>query len=182
MKKITVDISIDNFIKLWDKAYKKKYEDIDPDWGKDIISIWKSEILKKFQLRKAGGSYGSLDDDTMRILLRSTEHTFLPRSKSYTDMEYRKKFPNAYVQFGTLRDKMGSSSPYISSQQGGEYSLKIKIPKTSQKITEGKFHSVKSTVNDPDGYMELEKKRSFIKSSFVLTWPKILKRTMEGMK
>lgn len=174
MKKIRKKISIDDFMKLWKNSQDGKWDLVMPNWGEEIKEIWKDEITKKFQMAKRyEGSYGHVGDEMLKTLASHTEQTYLPTVPYKRKMvipgvsqDYIKDFPISYVWRGHLRKEMGKESSYEHKQEEKSMSLKVNIP-------------MAPADSPPGAYEFLEQNRSYIKSSFVLAWPEILKKTLE---
>lgn len=167
MKKIKTTINITDFLKLMKNVEKREWANVMPNFWDDVKKVWIDEIKKRFTQMKKGGSYGNVNDFIMKILLQNTEETYLPRSMTYHP-KYAKKFPNTYVKTGYLKDQMEKQAMYEDINEKEKVGVRVNIP-------------MKPDQDEREGYKELEQKRSFIKSSFVLSWPKILQKTLESI-
>lgn len=168
MKKVRNSIGIEDFMHLWSNIYKRDWDAVMPTFWADIKKVWGDEINKRFSEPKAEGSFGKIDLDGFKLMLQSTRETYLPRIGKYNPI-YEQKYPITYVKSGFLEKKMKSGNAYVNIRDKNGVGLIVRIPLTE-------------TGNKPRGaYISLEEKRSFIKSSFVMTWPKILQKTMESI-
>ena len=167
MKKIRKTIRIEDFMKLWDNIDKKNWDKVMPDFWDGTKQEWIDEIGKRFTQLKKGGSYGNVNDFILKVLLRNTENTFLPRSMDYHP-KYARDYPITYVKTGFLKGEMSNVASYEEIREKDKIGIRVNIP-------------MKPDPEEYEGYMELEQKRSFIKSSFVLAWPKILQKALESI-
>lgn len=168
MKKVRKSIGIGDFISLWNDVYKRDWDAVMPTFWTDIKKVWGDEINRRFTEPKSEGSYGPVNLDGFRLMLQSTRETFLPKGGKYNPI-YEKKYPITYVKSGFLERKMHAGSAYMNIKDKNGVGVIVRIPLTK-------------AGNEPrEAYQNLEEKRSFIKSSFILTWPKILQKTMESI-
>lgn len=168
MKKVRNSIGIADFMHLWSNIYKRDWDAVMPTFWDDIKKVWGDEIKRRFTEPKAKGSFGPVDLEGFKLMLQSTRETFLPKVGKYNPI-YEKKYPITFVKTGFLEKKMRSGSAYMNIKDKNGVGVIVRIPFTKPG-------------NDPRGaYMSLEQKRSFIKSSFVMTWPTILQKTMESI-
>lgn len=167
MKKVRKTIKIDDFGKLWDNIYHKEWDKVMPTFWDDVKEAWVGKIKEMFEMMKRGNSYGPINDFIMEAMLRNTEVTFLPRTMDYHPA-YERKYPITYVKTGFLKRKMKYGSMYDDILEKDMVGVRVNIP-------------MKKGGENPDGYLELEEKRSFIRSSFILAWPKIIQKTMESI-
>lgn len=166
MKKIRKTINIDDFVILWDNINERKWDKVMPDFWDDVKEAWVGQIKEMFTMMKKGNSYGIVNDFIMKIMLRNTEMTFLPRSEDYHP-KYAREYPLTYVKTGFLKRKMKYGSMYDDMLDKDMVGVRVNIP-----MKKGK---------EPMGYLELEEKRSFVRSSFILAWPKIISKTLESI-
>jgi len=174
--KVTKTIAIDDFIELWDNIVNKKWNKVMPGWDKDVLEIWGKEIKEKFTMRKKYGSYGTVTDDMLRQLAYTLTHTQLPRNKGYRlaskaliarfGKDYAKVYPYTYVKTGYLKNQMDQSTSYESDIKDKSMAVRVNIP-------------LKPDPTEARGYEDLEESRSYIKSSFILAWPKMLRKTLD---
>ena len=171
MKKVRKKISADDFVKLWDNIAKKNWDKVMPDFWDETKKGWTDEIRRRFTQMKKGGSYGNVNDFVLKTLLQNTEQTFLPRTASYGRTKYAEKYPMTYVKTGYLKRVMDDASSYQEIREADKIGVKVNIPMRLS-------FSGRTSGGD---YTELEEKRSFVKSSFVLAWPKILQKVLESI-
>ena len=160
-------------MELWQNVEDKAWDKVLPGWHKDVIKIWSDEIKEKFTMMKRAGSYGPIDDTFLQTLLQNTEHQYLPHDKQY-DPRYIPgggnvgpkvyKSPYIYTKEGELKSAVYNSATYTSKTANDSISVSINVPANS--VT-------------PDAYEKLENSRSIFMSSFVLSWPKLITRTLE---
>ncbi len=168
MKKVRKTIGINDFMRLWKNIYAGDWDTVMPTFWTDVKKVWGDEIARRFTEPKSDGSYGPVNLEGFKLMLQSTKETYLPKGGKYNPI-YEKKYPIAYVKSGFLKRKMRGGSALINIKDKNSVGVLVRIPLTKPG-------------NDPrDAYISLEQKRSFIKSSFVLTWPKILQKTMESI-
>lgn len=166
MKKVRKTINIEDFIILYDIIQKRDWATLMPDFWKNIKGVWAGEMNRMFMHMKKQGSYGPVDLEGFKLMLQSTNEPTLFRSISYHPA-YAKKYPITYVKSGFLKRRMKyNPNVYKDILTKNSVGVKVVIPKTK---------------TGTDGYAELEEKRSFVKASFVLSWPKILQKTLESM-
>lgn len=166
MKKVRKTISIENFIKLYKIIQDRDWDSLMPTFWNDIKGVWAGEMGKLFMHMKKSGSYGPVDLEGFKLMLQNTNQTFLPGGISYAPW-YAKKYPLTYVKTGYLKRKMKySPSVYQEIKSKDMVGIRVVIP---------------TKKDGTDGYVDLEEKRSFVKASFVLSWPKILQKTLESM-
>ena len=182
--KIRKKISIDDFMELWENIKNKKWDKVMPNWGNDMISLWGSEIREKFTMMKKHGSYGPVSDAMLEALQHTLTHTQMPRNIPYTKKILKRKkilskdykyfsynypidYPFTYVKSGFLKKEMEKTSTYQNETTARSMSVKVNIPLNF------------SVVGESHSYEELEEKRSYIKSSLILAWPKMLKQTLQ---
>ena len=103
MKKIRKTISFNDFMSLWKNIESHSWDRIMPYFWSDVKRVWYDEIVKRFTQMKRGGSYGNVNDFVMRIMLKNTENTYLPRSMGYNP-RYAQKYPQTYVKTGFLKN------------------------------------------------------------------------------
>jgi hypothetical protein len=166
MKKVRKTINIGDFAVLWDKIYKGQWDKVMPTFWDDVKEAWVGQIKEMFTMMKRGNSYGIVNDFVMQIMLRNTEVTFLPRIADYHP-KYMRKYPITYVKTGFLKRKMKYGDMYENLFDRDMIGVRVNIP-----MKRG---------DSPEGYLELEEKRSFVRSSFVLAWPKIISKTLESI-
>ena len=168
MKKVRKTIGINDFIRLWDNIHARDWDAVMPTFWNDVKKVWGDEIGRRFSDPKSDGSYGPVNLEGFRMMLQSTKDTFLPKGGKYNPI-YEKKYPITYVKSGFLKMKMKSGTAIINTKDKNSVGVIVRIPLTKPG-------------NAPrDAYISLEQKRSFVKSSFILTWPKILQKTMESI-
>lgn len=168
MKKILNTINILDFMRLWHNIEKRDWEKVMPGFWDGVKDAWLKQIYERFQQRKRGGSYGPVNDFILKTLLTNTENTFLPRGISYHP-GYAKRYPITYKKTGFLEQQMGDASVFEDVIDTDKVGVKVKIP-LKLSFKGGSY-----------GYADLEEKRSFIKSSFVLAWPKIIETTLKSI-
>jgi len=168
MKKIRKSIKIFDFLKLWANIEKRDWQKIMPNFYDNVKDIWLSEINERFRERKKGGSYGPINDFILQVMLRNTEITYLPRGLSYHP-KYARDFPYTYKRSGFLEMRTQDSSMFENILDKDGIGVRIKIP---LKL---------SFRGETYGYTDLEQKRSFIQSSFILAWPKIIDTTLKSI-
>ncbi len=168
MKKIRKSINIVDFLKLWSQIEKKDWASVMPGFCDGVKDVWLNEINERFQERKRGGSYGPINDFILKTMLRNTDITFLPRGISYHPA-YARKYPITYKKTGFLEQQIQNTSIFEETLESDKIGVKVKIP---LKL---------SFRGETYGYTELEEKRSFIQSSFVLAWPKIIDVTLKSI-
>lgn len=166
MKKIIKSISINDFVTLWDNIYDRQWDKVMPTFWDDVREAWVGKIREMFEMMKKGNSYGVVNDFVMQVMLRNTEVTFLPRTEDYHPA-YERKYPLTYVKTGFLKRKMKHGDMYDNILERDMIGVRVNIP-----MKKG---------DEPEGYLQLEEKRSFIRSSFILAWPKIIQKTMESI-
>lgn len=169
--KIRKRIDIEDFIELWDRVYKKQWDKVIPEFQKAVGGPWIEEIKNMFTLLKKNKSYGPINPLNFTVLANSTKNTFLPREIGYPPPGvYISLFgiydPRTYVKTGRLKRIMSSSRPYDVKKNQMSMQFNVEIPMHSE---------------EPDAYDKLEQSRSYIRSAFILSWPKILKNTLEGI-
>ena len=168
MKKVRKTVNITDFMKLWNNIEKRDWAQVMPNFWDNVKDIWFKEINERFQQRKRAGSYGPINDYILKVLLTNTDNTFLPRGLSYHP-GYAKKYPMTYKKTGFLEQQMQQTSVFENTLDTDKVGVKVNIP---LKLSfEGETY----------GYADLEEKRSFIQSSFVLAWPKILQKALESI-
>lgn len=173
--KITRTITIDKFIELWDNLIKGDFDAIAPNLGNEIRGIWGKEIVNRFVEAKSGGSYGSLGDSTqLAQMMRNFQG---PGGRVPYNASYAKSYPQTNVKTGDLRNKMIMEvQQSVRGFNGDTLMIRINIPEMD---------------NQPWGpniawdweycYAHLEEWRSFIRSSLLLAWPKMLKHILESI-
>jgi len=166
MKRVRKTINIEDFAKLWDNIHDKQWDKVMPTFWDDVKEAWVGQIKDMFTMMKKSNSYGVIDDFVMQMMLRNTEVTFLPRTADYHP-KYERKFPITYVKTGFLKRKMKYGNMYDDILERDMIGVRVNIP-----MKKGK---------NPDGYLDLENKRSFVRSSFILAWPKIIAKTLESI-
>lgn len=175
--RITKTISIKQFIELWDNILKGKWDSISPELGNDIRNIWGDEIMKRFDESKGGGSFGDYgDSQTLALLLRNDAG---PGARIPYNPDYAKRYGGwNYYKTGDLYKKMteevAEAAPGFKAD--GKLTTRINIPEMT---------------NEPFGpnvqwnweycYAHLEEWRSFIRSSLLIAWPRILKHVMNSI-
>lgn len=165
-------ISIDDLMEFWKDVRDKNWGKIAPDFWTDVTNTWQAEIMKRFTEMKKGGSYGAVTEDTIKFMCRNPNVTFLPRDIDYPPpWKYVMLFgppydPHTYVQRGYLRTEMAQRGNYNSVRQTNKIGVRVNIPDHPR---------------NTDGYRDLESYRSFVKSSFVLAWPDIIKNTLNSI-
>jgi len=173
--KVTRTITIDKFIELWDNLIKGDFDAIAPNLGNEIRNIWGQEILERFLESKKGGSYGNLGDSTQLAQMMRTFQN--PGAKIAYNKNYASAYPLTYVKTGDLRDKMQIEVRVpVRGFDGDTLMIRINIPEMD---------------NQPFGrniswdwkycYAHLEEWRSFIRSSLLLAWPKMLKHILNNI-
>jgi len=168
MKKVRKSISITKFMDLWDDIENRSWKKVMPNFWNNIKTVWLEEINERFQERKRGGSHGPINDFILKTLLTNTDNTFLPRGLSYHPA-YARRYPVTYKKTGFLERQMQQASVFEDTIDIDKVGVKVKIPlKLSLK-------------GESYGYADLEEKRSFIQSSFVLAWPKIIEATLKSI-
>jgi len=168
MKKIRKSINIIDFMKLWSNIEKRDWLNIMPNFWSGVKDAWLNEINERFQQRKRAGSYGPINDFILKTLLTNTDNTFLPRGVSYHP-GYARRYPMTYKKTGFLKKQMQETSIFENTLDANSIGVKVKIPlKLSLK-------------GETYGYTDLEEKRSFIQSSFILAWPKIIDVTLKSI-
>ena len=169
MKKIRKTVSIDKFMELWRDIEKRDWAKVMPKFWDGVKDVWLREINERFRQSKRGGSYGRINDFVLKVLLQNTEQTYLPRGISYHPA-YAKRYPITYKKTGFLEKQMQQTSVFEDVLDKDQVGVRIKIP---LKLSFKKGESY--------GYADLEQKRSFIKSSFILAWPKIIDMTLKSI-
>jgi len=170
--KLTRTITIDKFIELWGNLVKGDFDAIAPNLGNEIKGLWAQEISQRFLEAKKGGSYGNLGDSAQLAQMMRTFQD--PGGRIPYNTDYAKVFPSTNVKTGDLRDKMEREVRIpIRGFDGDTLMIRINIPEMD---------------NQPFGpniawdwkycYAHLEEWRSFIRSSLLLAWPKMLKYIM----
>lgn len=147
--------------------------------GKEMLDAWYYEVVRRFFESKGRGSYGKIPLNQMSSYIKiatSATPTFysagfeLPR-KPYASRKYIRSYPMTFVKEGDLKRLMRSRGAWSrhSSLPSREVSVRVDIP----------------LAIDPDKpidvYQDLEANRSFIKSSFIMAWPEILKTIMDKL-
>jgi hypothetical protein len=174
---VTKEITIKQFMELWENVLKGKWDDISPDLGKQIRKIWGDEIMMRFDESKGGGSYGGYgDSSSLALLLRNDSG---PGGRVSYNAEYSKRYGGkTFYKTGDLEEKMqqevGQGSPTFDNN--GRLMTRINIPEMT---------------NEPFGpnvqwnweycYAHLEEWRSFIRSSLLIAWPAILKHVINSI-
>jgi len=166
--KVYKNITIDNFMKLWEDIQAQNWGKVFPDWHQTIIKVWNNEVKQKFTMLKRANSYGKVDFENAAILktLQNTKITYLPRFKPYRWDPKLYKDPHTYVEEGDLKSKFSNMSQYDHIATPNKIGVRLNIPR----------HPLRK-----DAYMELEESRSIFKASFVLSWPEIIRKTLEGV-
>jgi len=168
MKKVRKIITINDFIELWQNIEKRTWEKVMPLFWDRVRDIWVNEINERFRQLKKGGSYGPVNEFALKTLLENTENPTLDRGAPYS-IRYAKRFPITYKKTGYLEQQIQNASVFEKINEKDEIGVKINIPIRS----------------DPKGgwytYSHLEQKRSFIMSSFILAWPKIIQTILESI-
>lgn len=175
--KITKNISIKDFIELWNNILQGKWDSISPGLGKDIRNIWGDEIMQRFEENKGGGSYGDYGNSQgLALLLRNDSG---PGPRIPYNKEYAKRHGGwTFYKTGDLYTKMGeevaAGAPGFKTD--GTLMTRINIPEMT---------------NEPFGpniqwdweycYAHLEEWRSFIRSSLLIAWPRIFKHVMNSI-
>ena len=173
--KVTRTITIDKFIELWDNLEKGDFDAIAPDLGNEIRGIWGKEIVARFVESKKGGSYGNLGDSTQLAQMMRTFQD--PGSRVAYNASYAKTYPQTNVKTGDLARRMEREVRLpVHGFDGDTLMIRINIPEMT---------------NQPWGpnvawdweycYAHLEEWRSFIRSSLLLAWPKMLKHILESI-
>jgi len=161
------NIGIDNFMELWDDIVAQKWHKVFPNWHEEVINVWNDEIKRKFNMLKQANSYGKIDVEAdLPELLKNARITYLPKFKAYRRPKEFYKDPHTYVKEGNLKKIFSTASQYDEFSTPEFIKIKLNIP----------AHPVRR-----DGYMELEESRSIFKASFVLSWPQIIRKTLEGV-
>jgi hypothetical protein len=170
MKIVRKSIKIKDFIDLWDDIRDRKWDKVMPGFWDGVKKAWTNEIHERFRQMKRGGSYGPLTNYMLKTLLQNTQNTFLPRGLSYHP-GYARRFPVTYKKTGFLEKQMqNTSAVYEDVFEKDGVGVTVKIPLKLSMQRGGSY-----------GYADLEEKRSFIKSSFVLAWPKIIDATLKSI-
>lgn len=175
MIKRTRRITIDKFMDLWDKIYDKKFDEIVPTLSNKILKHWKWEISERFYNVKLYGSEADIPFNQLPYYIRVVSDMkevpsfYLPR-RGY-NRDYMRQYPITFVKIGDLKSIMLSNSSYGLQTPGtsGELKITVNIP----------FYRRDPSL--PDTYRKLEEQRSYIKSSFIMAWPKILHEIMEAL-
>ena len=173
--KVTRTITIDKFITLWENIQNNDWDAISPDLGKEIRYIWGKEILNRFLEAKKGGSYGNIGDSAQLANMMRTFQS--PGARVAYNESYAKTYPDVAVKTGDLKRLMEREVEMpVHGFDGDTLMIRINIPEMS---------------NQPWGphiawdwkycYAHLEEWRSFIRSSLLLAWPKMLKRILESI-
>jgi len=164
-------------MKLWDNVISGKWNDIAPNLGKEIRKIWGDEIMNRFEESKAVGSYGDYGGSQNLALMLRTDSG--PGARVSYNEAYAKRYGgNTFVKTGDLESKMQEEvlqgAPGFDTN--GTLMTRINIPEMS---------------NEPFGpniswnweycYAHLEEWRSFIRSSLLIAWPKILKHVIDSI-
>lgn len=170
MKKIRKSINIVDFMKLWSSIEKRDWASVMPNFWSGVKDVWLSEINERFQQRKRAGSYGPINDFILKTLLTNTDNTFLPRGLSYHP-GYARRYPITYKKTGFLKKQMKEASVFENTLDADSIGVKVNIPLKLALFKRGRSY----------GYADLEEKRSFIKSSFILAWPKIIEITLNSI-
>ena len=169
---VTRTITIDKFIALWDNLIKGNFDAITPNLGNEIKALWGEEIMLRFIESKRGGSFGDPGDSNQLALMMRTFQT--PGERIAYNQEYAKKYPITNVKTGDLADKMDIEVNLgAPGFDGNRLTIRINIPEMT---------------NQPFGrniswnweycYAHLEAWRSYLRSSLLLAWPKMLKHIM----
>lgn len=173
--RVSKTIGIEKFIEFWNNIKEGNFDAIVPDLGKEIKGLWAKEIMNRFMESKKGGSYGSLgDSNQLAQMMRNLQG---PGARVPYNPDYAKRFPKTAVKTGDLRDKMQLELGLnVGGFDGDELMVRINIPAMD---------------NEPFGpniawdweycYAHLEEWRSFIRSSLLLAWPKILKLILDKL-
>lgn len=171
--KVTRTITIDKLMTLWENILNSNWDAISPDLGDELRYIWGREIMLRFTESKKGGSYGDLGDSAQ---LANMMRTFQdPGAKVAYNESYAKIYPDVGVKTGDLKRKMSMEIQQpIHGFDGDALMIRINIPEMS---------------NQPWGphiawdweycYAHLEEWRSFIRSSLLLAWPKMLEHVLK---
>ena len=181
MIKIQKKISIDSFMKLWSDIESGAYI---ANKGKaiasEILDAWYYEVVKRFYESKShGGSYGDIPLNMMSSLIQiastasSTIYSkgFTLPKKPYASRAYVRNYPETYVKVGDLKRLMKNRGRWNKGVNPGsrKISIKVEIPLS---VNPDKYSLV---------YRDLEEERSFVKASFIMAWPEILKALMERL-
>ena len=172
---VTRTITIDKLIKLWDNLVKGDFDAIAPNLGNEIKALWAEEIMLRFVESKRGGSYGDMGDSNQLALMMRTFQT--PGDKIAYNQAYAAQYPTTFVKTGDLSDKMDIEVRIgVGGFDGDTLMIRINIPEMT---------------NQPFGrniswnweycYAHLELWRSYLRSSLLLAWPKMLKHIMNSI-
>ena len=170
MKKVRKTITADEFLRLWNNIRHKRWDKIMPNFWDNVKDAWLEEIEDQFRQAKRLNSYGPVNLELFKGMLQNTDSTFLPRTMDYSPA-YMRRYPTTYVKTGFLRQRVQEPQMFENINESDHIGVRVKIPlKLAIGVKGGSF-----------GYADLEEKRSFIKSSFILSWPKILRTSLESM-
>lgn len=179
IRKRTKTITIDRFMEIWNLIKSGQFNKLAPDLLKDIRKAWGDEIVKRFQEDKSMGSFGAIANsseelaDLMRMFHVPTER--IPYNEDYAE----RYGGITFVKTGDLRHEMfvEVALPATPFDKSGRGVVRINIPEMT---------------NEPYGpnvvwdweycYAHLEKWRSFIRSSLLLAWPKILEIILDSIE
>ena len=177
-RRIRKSISIDKFMKLWQNAQEKKWDKVLPNWDIETSQIFMRELSNRFRTSKAGGSYGHLWDpqvaDMMWAMAARSSSPMTLSTVGYR-ASYAKKYPIAWVRSGQLRDEI-TTLIHGMPIKGNKWGIEIGIPTKTVTYDEEPWKDVPP---DDLGYFYLEKSRSYIASSLLLSWPAVIKKTLE---
>lgn len=173
MKTVIKTIGIGDFMKLWDNAFARRYSDIISNVELIIMKEWKEEIAKRFKELKKKGSYGPLTnfEALMTNMVNPGSLGRVPYNPDYAAAN-----PRVGLKTGELEGAMGDKSLYdIDYSQG--VAMKVNIPLKKDNLPEQY-----NAPFDPDKiYRNLEEQRSFVRSSLLMVWPKILQDIMDNI-
>lgn len=202
----TTQISIDKFMELWNNVQNKDWDKVAPKLIENIQDTWQSELMTMFNELKTNMSYGSITKDdlvafasSLQQPIKNTGYGGTSKRAMQASKLYVKKYPNIYVKSGELMGKMGSPYTFRPRVKTNIRGVKVRIPMKTEfevpseraKVLVGTKRGLKTTglrrsiggdiYNIKDTYVYLEERRSYLKSSFLRAWPKILKKLMESV-
>ena len=180
-------IGINNFMKFWEKAQRGEARQIIPTLFDDIKRLWQDELRLMFTELKKNMSYGQISNQELhqwasQLIVPDKELPYggvKGRSTTKENREawkaarrYIKQYPNIYVKTGELKRKILSDAQFKEKVSRRKVGIRLSIPLKSENMKYG---------TSPRTYQYLESKRSYLKSSFLRAWPKILDKIMERL-
>jgi len=165
-------------MELWQNAQDKKWDRVLPNWDVETSQIFMKELANRFRTSKNSGSYGNLWNDAIADAMWS----MAARSSSPMTLntvgyrpKYAAKYPIAWVRSGQLRDEI-TTLIHGMPIKADKWGIEIGIPMKTVTYDEEPWMNVPP---DDLGYFFLEHQRSYIASSLLLSWPAIIKKTLE---